>query len=122
MNFSQFIKTKRIAARLSLREFCRLLGIDPSNWSKVERGVIPPPSDAQFLDRISETLSLDWNDKIEMSDLASLAKGQIPPDLQEADVLAKMPAFFRAIRGQEYNESDLQEMISGVRKLHQPNL
>ena len=49
---------------------------------------------------------------------ASMCAG--PADLQQEQILAKMPAFFRAIRGQEYDENDLREMIEDVRKLHQP--
>ncbi len=53
-------------------------------------------------------------------DLAAIARGQIPAYLQQEQILANMPVFFRAIRGQEYDENDLREMIKDVRKLHQP--
>lgn len=120
MNFADFTKTKRIAARLTLREFCRLLNIDPSNWSKVERGVSPPPADESFLKKLAKTLGLSHDDEAQLRDHAAISRGQIPADLQEGEILAKMPAFFRAIRGQEYDANDLQQMIEDVRKLHQP--
>ena len=120
MLFSEFIKAKRLASRLTLREFCRHLNMDPSNWSKIERGVTPPPMDGTFLQRTSQILHLTAAEEAELQDLASLARGQIPADLQEADILAKMPAFFRAIRGQEYSQADLQELLEGVKNLHQP--
>ena len=65
-------------------------------------------------------LSLDADAVQQFHDLAAIARGQIPADLQQEQILAKMPAFFRAIRGQEYDENDLREMIEDVRKLHQP--
>ena len=120
MNFSDFIKSTRLDSQLTLREFCRQLNMDPSNWSKVERGVSPPPADAEFLKRLAGVLSLDADAIQQLHDLAAIARGQIPADLQQEQILAKMPAFFRAIRGQEYDENDLREMIQDVRKLHQP--
>ena len=40
-------------------------------------------------------------------------------DLKEEELLSKMPAFFRAIRGQEYTAEDFDKLLSGVKKLHQ---
>ena len=37
--FEEFIKNRRIAKGLGLREFCKQIEMDASNWSKVERGV-----------------------------------------------------------------------------------
>ena len=41
--FGDFIKEKRINKEITLREFCRQLELDASNWSKIERGVMSPP-------------------------------------------------------------------------------
>ncbi len=120
MTYGDFIKNHRIEARLTLREFCRKIGADPSNWSKVERGITPPPADERHIDRISQVLNLGADSIQQLNDLASIARGQIPSDLRQGEVMAKMPAFFRAIRGQEYDENDLREMIEEVRKFHQP--
>jgi transcriptional regulator with XRE-family HTH domain len=120
MTFGPFIKEARISARLTLREFSRQMGVDPSNWSKIERDVTPPPLDDAFFTCLCEVLSLGPDALALAKDTAALSRGQIPADLQQAEILAKMPAFFRAIRGQEYDENDLKEMIEGVRKLHQP--
>ena len=37
----EFIKQIRARQRLGLREFCLKNGYDPSNWSKIEREVLP---------------------------------------------------------------------------------
>src|SRR6478609_6352008 len=118
MNFSEFVKARRLDARLTLRELCRELRIDPSNWSKVERGVMPPIENPDFLARLAEVLKLDAGAIQQLNDLASISRGQIPVDLQQEKILEKMPAFFRAIRGQEYDENDLRGMIAEVRRLH----
>jgi transcriptional regulator with XRE-family HTH domain len=120
MTFGEFAKDRRIAAGLTLRSFCRDAEIDPSNWSKIERGVLPPPDDAGFLARVGNVLAMADTELTEFSDLAAIARGQIPADLKDEEILSKMPAFFRAIRGQEYTQEDFDKLLSGVKKLHQP--
>lgn len=120
MKFGKYIKNKRIAQRITLREFARQLEVDPSNWSKIERGFnTPPSSDITLIDNISKLLNLTPVEKQELLDLAALSRGQIPKDLQKEEVLAKMPAFFRAIRGREYTPEDLEQMVQDVTKIHQ---
>ena len=120
MKFGDYAKDKRIAAGLTLRSFCRDAAIDPSNWSKIERGILPPPDEADFLARGAGALALENGEKAEWADLAAIARGQIPADLKEEDLLAKMPAFFRAIRGQEYTPEDFEKLLNGVKNLNQP--
>jgi transcriptional regulator with XRE-family HTH domain len=120
MKFGDHAKNLRIDAGLTLRSFCRDAAIDPSNWSKIERGVLPPPDDQDFLGRVAAALALNADQRLELADLAAVARGQIPADLKDEELLGKMPAFFRAIRGQEYTEEDFEKLLSGVRKLHQP--
>src|SRR2546428_14045686 len=63
--FGEFIKEIRARQRLGLREFCLEHGHDPSNWSKIEREVLPPPKDEEILRTWSRQLGLkqgseDW--------------------------------------------------------------
>jgi transcriptional regulator with XRE-family HTH domain len=120
MKFGEFVKNRRIGLGLTLRSFCREIGHDASNWSKIERGVIAPPQDARALDKIASLLGLDANGRTELEDLSFVARGQLPTDLQSDEIQAKLPAFFRAIRGQEYVAEDVTKLIEGVKKLHQP--
>ena len=120
MKFGNYAKNLRIEAGQTLRSFCRDAAIDPSNWSKIERGVIPPPDDLDFLRRLADTLALNADQRVELADLAAVARGQIPADLKDEELLGKMPAFFRAIRGQKYTAEDFEKLLHGVRKLHQP--
>jgi transcriptional regulator with XRE-family HTH domain len=120
LKFGDFAKDRRIAAGLTLRSFCRDAAMDPSNWSKIERGVLPPPDDPASLDRIFDLLGLEPAERTELADLAAIARGQIPADLKDEEILNKMPAFFRAIRGQEYTPEDFEKLLAGVKKLHQP--
>jgi transcriptional regulator with XRE-family HTH domain len=120
LKFGDYAKDRRIAAGMTLRSFCREAGIDPSNWSKIERGVLAPPDDPELLGRIAGLLGLEISEQTDLADLASIARGQIPADLKDEEILAKMPAFFRAIRGQEYTREDFEKLMSGVKKLHKP--
>lgn len=120
MKFGDHVKNLRIDAGLTLRSFCRDAAIDPSNWSKIERGVISPPDDPDFLGRVAGVLALSADQRVELADLAAVARGQIPADLKDEELLGKMPAFFRAIRGQEYTEEDFEKLLNGVKQLHQP--
>ena len=120
MKFGDFAKDRRITAGLTLRCFCRDAAIDPSNWSKIERGVLPPPDEAGFLSRVAVVLGLNADEQAEFGDLASIARGQIPADLRDDEILSKMPAFFRALRGQEYTPEDFDKLLFKVKRLHQP--
>lgn len=121
MNFGTFIKKLRIEAQITLREFSRQVGVDPSNWSKMERGITPPPANDDLFNRIGEILTLDTEQKQQLSDLAALARRELPADLDDEAILAKMPAFFRALKGREYTSDELDSLIEDVRKLHKPD-
>ncbi len=120
LKFGDYAKDRRIVAGMTLRSFCREAEIDPSNWSKIERGVLAPPDDPELLGRIAGLLGLKSSEQTDLADLASIARGQIPADLKDEEILAKMPAFFRAIRGQEYTREDFEKLMNGVKQLHKP--
>lgn len=118
MKFGQQIKELRIESQLTLRDFCKRIEMDPSNWSKIERGIIQPPQDSQLLQQIQATLNLDGQQLQNLKDLADVARGEIPADLRDEELMAKMPAFFRAMKGQEYTEEDLEKLKESVRNLN----
>ena len=57
MTFGEFVKSKRLQSDSSLREFCKTAELDPSNWSKVERGLLQAPSDRTKLEAIARDLN-----------------------------------------------------------------
>jgi len=120
--FASLVKDLRIAKRLTLRQFCQQLGLDPSNWSKVERAVNPPPGDARLLESLAQFFGLSGEAKQAFFDAASLARREIPADLSENELLIKtLPAFFRAARGHELSETELAAFAADVRRLQQPD-
>jgi len=117
ITFGGFVKDLRMKKLLTLREFCRISNWDPSNWSKVERGLFPPPKSKQVLHEIALVLDLDEGseDYITLIDLAAIAF--IPNELlSDQQVIEKLPVFFRTVRGEKPNRKELQELIDLIRK------
>lgn len=120
--FAEYIKDLRISRRHTLREFCAKLGLDPSNWSKVERGINPAPSDQHLLDKIASFFSLDGAQVQQLRDAAALSRNQIPADLtQNANFLKLAPAFFRNARSDSLSATELNEFIDELKKLYSPD-
>ena len=90
-----------------------MVDYDPSNWSKIERGVIPPPSDEAILKKWAQVLGVghDWRRFV---DDAKVAQGVIPQDiLSQSDMVKCLPAFFRTLR----NKKPTREYIKTILEL-----
>ena len=117
--FGSFIKENRLKADLTLREFCRLLDEDASNWSKVEREVLPPPRDELKLKRIAGILGFqehsdDWN---MLHDYASIDAGIIPKYItSDKEVLKSLPIFFRTIGSIKPNPEEITGLINTLKR------
>lgn len=120
MKFGTFTKDLRIRAQLTLREFAKRLKIDASNWSKIERGIIPPPPGDTFVPRISNLLDLSEQETQQLQDLATVARGELPKEIDDQELLAKMPAFFRALKGREYTADDLEKLTNKIKGINTP--
>ena len=95
MSFGNLVKDLRIAQKKTLRQFCLDHGHDPSNWSKIERNVNPPPRDEKTLERWAKQLGLKPNTEQwqEFMDLADMARGEIPKHvLTDEELLKKLNA------------------------------
>ena len=117
-SFGEFIKNLRIERRITLREFCKLTKFDPSNWSKVERGVLQPPKSKEVLDEIAKILKLkkDGEEYNLLMDLAAISF--IPKDLVgDKSIVDKLPVFFRTLRGQPPTRKELEELIKIIKEV-----
>jgi len=122
MTFGTLVKELRIEKELTLRQCCIELGTDPSNWSKMERGVTPPPKDQNLLNRWAVFFGLANEKKQDFFDRASLARQEIPTDLASDEaVIAALQAFFRAVRGHELEGDRLKQFMKDLRSVHSPN-
>jgi transcriptional regulator with XRE-family HTH domain len=110
--FDDFIKEKRLAAKLTLRQFCQLASVDPSNWSKIERGIGETPKSKEMLDRIAGVLQLNQGEKDNLIDLAIVAS--IPKEFRSESVIEKLPIFFRTVRGEKPTEAELKKLFETI--------
>lgn len=118
LRFAKNLKELRIKKGLSLREVCKLTGYDPSNWSKVERGRIAPPSDRKTLATWAKVLGLSQKSKEldEFIDAAQLAQGIIPSDILTNENAVKfMPAFFRTLRNKKPTKEEIDRLVELIK-------
>ena len=124
MSFGSVVKELRIAQNKKLRQFCNVHGYDPSNWSKIERGVNPPPRDEATLAQWAADLGLTpetdaWKDFMYQ---AEVSRGNIPKEIMEDEkLLEKLPVLFRTVRGAELSEKQLDDVIERLREAYTPD-
>jgi len=117
MTFGEFVKDSRVKRGVTLREFCRSMKWDASNWSKIERGILSPPRSRKVLKKIAEALGFseksdDW---FALFDFAAVSF--IPPELlDDRSVIERLPVFFRTLRGEKPSPEDLEDLINKVRE------
>lgn len=116
MRFNEFVKLKRVENKISLRQFCRKTGYDPSNWSKIERGLLLPPKDPKTLETIATALGFKPGEDnfSTLFELASIAA--IPDDIIDKKTLDKLPLFFRTVRGDKPSEEELRNLINTIKQ------
>ena len=114
--FGQFLKTKRLALDLSLREFARKIGMQPSNYCNIESDVLPPPP-AEGLERICSVLSLKKGtpDYVNFHDLSAQGRDEIPADVERIVKGNKLiPAMLRTVEYEKVTKEQLRGIIEDL--------
>ena len=117
--FGDFVRARRTELGLPLRVFCERNGIDPSNWSKLERGRLQPPQ-GETLTKYARALKLkagssEW---YELKDLAAVEAGRIPPDLTDKEIAGKLPVLFRTLRDSAKDGGrDKEKLLQDLRRI-----
>src|SRR5262252_4331184 len=92
-SFGAFIRRKREAKEIGLREMAKRIGVSPTYLSKVERDEFPPPAE----DKVRKIAGIIGQDADELLALA----GRVGSDL--TDIIRERPRemadFLRAARG-----------------------
>jgi transcriptional regulator with XRE-family HTH domain len=116
-SFGEKIKNLRIDKQLSLREVCKITGYDPSNWSKIERNKMSPPSNEKILLKWAKILGLKNKEDIQnFIDEAKIVQGIIPSDvLSNKNVVEYLPAFFRTLRNKKPTKEEIDKLIELIR-------
>lgn len=117
--FGEFFKTKRIEKGLTLREFCRKYGYNPGNMSKIERGILNPPSSQEKLEKYASYLGIKkgTDDYLEFFDRAAACKGELPKEIMEdSEVVKKLPIIFRTMRGKKVTSELLDDLVNKIKR------
>lgn len=118
-NFGSFFKEKRRKLGFTLREFCRVNGLDPGNISKIERGLLAPPQSKEILAKYASALEIregndDW---LVFCDLAATSAGKIPPDIvSNEQIMNALPVLFRSARRKTLDEQDLRKLVESIKR------
>ena len=118
--FGEFFKRKRIALRKTLRQFSSENGFDPGNLSKLERGLLMPPTSSDKLKQYARALKIkegsdEW---YEFFDVARVSAGRIPKEIfSDKEVLSKLPLVFRTLKGQKLTKEQLTRLAKELKKV-----
>ena len=118
VKFGKKLNNLRLKKGLSLRKICEVSGYDPSNWSKIERGKMSPPSDEKTLRKWAKVLGVSREKDIrEFIDKANLVQGMIPQDiLSQNNAVDFLPAFFRTLRNKKPTKKEIDQLVKLIRK------
>ncbi|MAZ47731.1 MAG: hypothetical protein CME65_04165 [Halobacteriovoraceae bacterium] len=113
-SFGEMLTDLRVEAGLSLRAFCKEIGFDAGNWSKIEREVAKPPAEPEFYDKVQGILK--FSDEIKAY-LTSKAKAIriVPQELQDSELMEHMPAMLRKANGENLNKEEADKIVEWIR-------
>ena len=103
-------RLRREDRRFSLRQVAQRIGIEPAYLSKIERGQVPPPSEATTV-RLAKELSQD-------PDVFLAMAGKVSSDLQE--IIRKRPELFAELIRQ-LKEAPDHALLRVVREVRDGN-
>lgn len=114
--FGEILKDLRIKKGLSLRNVCKLTNYDPSNWSKIERGKISPPTKEYILRKWAKVLGLETKKDVQnFIDAAVISQGIIPEYILSHNAVEYLPAFFRTLRNRKPTKKEIDRLIKLVK-------
>jgi transcriptional regulator with XRE-family HTH domain len=117
--FSDFLRKKRLEKGLGLREFARLVKMQPSNYCNVESGSLPPPADKLNIITASLDLQKGSPEYRKFIDLASKVRNEIPSDIKELiRTNSLIPAMLRTIEDHDVKPEQLKRIIKDIRSGH----
>jgi transcriptional regulator with XRE-family HTH domain len=117
--FGDFLRKKRLELNKGLRTFCLENKLDASNYSKIERGTVSPPS-RERIEKFAESLNIKENsdDWYSLFDLAAVAKKRIPDYVYNNETfVSTLPLLFRkADTGEHYTKEELLKIAEDIGK------
>lgn len=119
--FGEFVKRRRLDLAIGLREFAEMVGVEASNYSKIERGLKRAPTSEKLLPFVTALGFEPQSDEHRLMDsLAHVANGEIPAKvLTDERLVAKLPLLFSgAAKG--FSDAQIDEIFHTVRWAHTP--
>lgn len=114
--FHSFLKERRLKKGVGLREFARIIKIQPSNYCGIESGSLPPPKDKLDIIALSLGIIKGSIEYRKFMDLAAKTRDKIPEDIARLiKTNALIPAMLRTIEDQEVKPSQLKQLIEDIR-------
>lgn len=115
--FGDFIKAKRLEKGIGLRQFARLVGMQPSNYCNIESGSLNPPT-PDIVDHIGEALSIipGDNDYPLLCDLAARGRSEVAADIKRIiDERDLIPAMLRTLENEHVTEEQLRGIMEDLK-------
>jgi transcriptional regulator with XRE-family HTH domain len=100
VKFGKFVRQKREAKQIGLREMARMIRVSPTYLSKIERDEFPPPAEDK-IKAIADILNLDADNLLRLAD-------KVPSDLTEI-IKYGSPTMIQALRGTVGMSNDEKE-------------
>ena len=119
VTFGEYLKRKREAKQISLRELARRLELSAPFVSDVENNRRAPLTEERLAD-LAQVLNLNEAEKAEMYDLVGQQKGLLAPDLNPYVIdRPYVNAALRSARNLDANEEDWQRFVEDLIKRKQ---
>lgn len=119
VSFGEFFKGLRLDNKMTLRGFCSKNGFDPSNVSKIERGIWPPPEADEDRMKYAKALALkkgtsNWDRFMDLA-VAGTRTFKVR-NVTDEEVLQKLPVLFRSVDKADLTPDQLDKIIKYVKK------
>jgi len=115
MIFGEYLKLLRSEKEISLRTLAKMLEMDAGNLSKLERGIIKPPQNEDIINKISNVLNLNKDQKKRLIDLASSSNGDYPMDIKESlSENTAIPILLRTISNKRLTDAEIMELTKKI--------
>lgn len=115
ISFDAFLRSKRLEKQIGLREFAKLIDMQPSNYCSIESGSQPAPI-PQKLENIAKVLQLTAEEKRNLYDLAANTRDEIPADLQRFITNnTVVPMLLRTVEDEEVGPDQINAIIEDIK-------
>jgi transcriptional regulator with XRE-family HTH domain len=86
-SFGDFVRTKRLAAQISLKDFAKRIEVSPAYWSCVETNKEKPPV-SELIERAAQVLGENADDYF-------IRARRLPPDMADPKALETVIRYYR---------------------------